>query len=117
MNTRKRFALIFVRALLVGVGLVVVTGALRPAQGVLWPVQDGAPAVVAYQGEGRVSGTLHNSEGSFEKLTPDAHIAAVPYALGVQEAATQSTDDGFNPGASSDVRVVAVQGGRDPRLP
>ncbi len=63
MNTEKRYALIFVLALLGGAALVAVTWA-APGNAPL--AQGGAPAVVAYQGEVRVGGTPYTGSGYFK---------------------------------------------------
>ncbi len=63
MNTKKRYALIFALALLGGAALVAVTWA-APGNAPL--AQGGAPAVVSYQGEVRVSGTPYSGSGYFK---------------------------------------------------
>jgi len=90
MNTRKRVALIFALVLLAGVALVAVTSAMsgsanaplasfgfaqdRPGAS-LRIAQGGAPAVVAYQGELRDSGTPYNGVGYFKFAIVDAGVA------------------------------------------
>jgi hypothetical protein len=63
MNTEKRYALIFALALLGGAALVAVTWA-APGNAPLAP--GGAPTVVAYQGEVRVSGAPYTGNGYFK---------------------------------------------------
>jgi hypothetical protein len=63
MNTKKRYALIFALALLGGAALVAVTWA-APGNAPL--AQGGAPAVVSYQGEVRVSGAPYTGNGYFK---------------------------------------------------
>ncbi len=63
MNTKKRYALIFALALLAGAALVAMSQA---APGAVPLAQGGAPAVVAYQGEVRVSGAPYSGDGYFK---------------------------------------------------
>jgi hypothetical protein len=63
MDTRKRYALIFVLALVGGAALVAVSLA-APGEPPL--LQGGAPAVVAYQGEVRLSDTPYTGDGYFK---------------------------------------------------
>jgi hypothetical protein len=62
MDTRKGYALIFALMLLAGAALVAVTWA-APGKA---PLAGGAPTVVAYQGEVRVSGTPYTGNGYFK---------------------------------------------------
>ena len=63
MNTKARFVLILALALLGGTALVAMTWA---APGAAPLAQGGAPAVVAYQGEVRVSDTPYTGTGYFK---------------------------------------------------
>ena len=63
MNTKGRYVLIFALALLGGAALVAVTWA---APGNVPLAQGGAPAVVSYQGEVRVSGDPYTGNGYFK---------------------------------------------------
>ena len=76
MSTKKRKALILVLALVAGVALVTGTwaapGAAPGAMSGAAPMAGGAPTVVAYQGEVRVSGVPYNGEGYFKFAIMDA---------------------------------------------
>jgi hypothetical protein len=69
MNTKTRFVLIFTLALLAGAALVVMSQA-APGAASLTP--GGAPTVVAYQGEVRVSGAPYTGDGYFKFAVVDA---------------------------------------------
>ena len=64
MNTKARFILIFTLALLMGAVLWVTLTQAAPGAAPL--AQGGAPAVVSYQGEVRVSGDLYTGTGYFK---------------------------------------------------
>jgi hypothetical protein len=69
MNTKACIVLIIALALLGGAALLAVTWA-APGDAPL--AQGGAPTVVAYQGEVRVSGAPHNGDGYFKFAVVDA---------------------------------------------
>ena len=63
MITKARFALILTLVLLAGLALVAIT---RAAPGNAPLALNGAPPVVAYQGEVRVSGAPYTGDGYFK---------------------------------------------------
>ncbi len=63
MNTKPRYLLILIVVLLAGAALGVVSQAVR---GEASMIQSGAPEVIAYQGEVRISGVLYTGNGHFK---------------------------------------------------
>jgi hypothetical protein len=94
MNTKTRLVLILTLALLAGAALVVMSQA---APGAAPLTQGGAPAVVSYQGEVRVSGTPYTGDGYFK--------FAVVNAAGTR---TFWSNDGSSTGGSEPTAAVQL---------